>query len=201
MRFPTRFAGLIALAAVLPGCATDGTGGSGFASNHPNGTGPFDRNGNYIEDWADNPTKWTRPTSTPVDLPPSDIIPEEPPVIAQHELPPMHAIPIVVSHSSSTTIAATRPPAVKPAVAAAKPAAPAAKPAPKPTQTVSKPKPKPKPKPAAKPKPKTVRYTIRSGDSLARIASRHGTTVAALQKANNIRGSLIHPGKVLVIPK
>lgn len=27
------------------------------------GVGPFDANGNYREDWADDPTKWRRPTT------------------------------------------------------------------------------------------------------------------------------------------
>lgn len=32
-----------------------GCGGSG---SHPTGTGPFDARGNYVESWADNPSKW-----------------------------------------------------------------------------------------------------------------------------------------------
>jgi len=188
MKFPTRVAGLLVLALALPSCSTSGSGSGSLASNHPNGTGPFDSRGNYVEDWADNPTKWERPTTIPVSTP-SRLTEPDPPVIARNEQPPMNAIPI------STTIAAVRPAPPKPAVASA------AKPAPKPVQTAAKPKPKPKPAAAAPKKPATVRYTIRSGDSLTRIASRHGTTVSAIQKANNIKGSLIHPGKVLVIPK
>ena len=73
---------------------------------------------------------------------------------------------------------------------------------PKPTvTTTAKPKPKPvvvKPKPK---KPVAVRYTIKKGDTLSGIASRNGTSVAALQRANGIKGSLIQPGKSLVIPK
>ena len=42
------------------------------------------------------------------------------------------------------------------------------------------------------------RYTVRSGDSLSAIAARFGTTVSALQSANNIRNAnLIYPGQVL----
>lgn len=48
-------------------------------------------------------------------------------------------------------------------------------------------------------KPKT--YTIKSGDSLERIAKRNGTTVKALQRANGIKGSRIRPGQKLTIPK
>lgn len=195
MKFPTRVAGLLVLALALPSCSTSGSGSGALASNHPNGTGPFDSRGNYVEDWADNPTKWERPTTIPVSTP-SRLIEPDPPLIARNEQPPMNAIPI------STTIAAVRPaPVPRPALATVpKPAvATAAKPTPKPVQTAAKPK--PKPAAAAPKKPATVRYTIRSGDSLSRIATRHGTTVAAIQKANSLKGSLIHPGKTLVIPK
>lgn len=41
-------------------------------------------------------------------------------------------------------------------------------------------------------------YTVRSGDSLSAIAVRFGTTVSALQSANNIRNAnLIYPGQVI----
>jgi len=44
----------------------------------------------------------------------------------------------------------------------------------------------------------TGTYTVRSGDSLSAIAVRFGTTVSALQSANNIRNAnLIYPGQVL----
>lgn len=44
----------------------------------------------------------------------------------------------------------------------------------------------------------TGTYTVQSGDSLSAIASRFGTTVSALQSANNIRNAnLIYPGQVL----
>lgn len=43
-------------------------------------------------------------------------------------------------------------------------------------------------------------YTVRSGDSLSAIAARLGTTVSALQSANNIRNAnLIYPGQVLKV--
>ncbi len=44
----------------------------------------------------------------------------------------------------------------------------------------------------------TSTYTVQSGDSLSAIATRFGTTVSALQSANNIRNvNLIYPGQVL----
>ena len=46
----------------------------------------------------------------------------------------------------------------------------------------------------------TGTYTVQSGDSLSAIAARFGTTVSALQSANNIRNAnLIYPGQVLKI--
>lgn len=42
-------------------------------------------------------------------------------------------------------------------------------------------------------------YTVVAGDSLWKIAQKYGTTVAKLQEANGITGSLIHPGDVLKI--
>jgi LysM repeat protein len=43
-------------------------------------------------------------------------------------------------------------------------------------------------------------YTVKSGDNLSRIASRQGTTVAALKSANNLRTDRINVGQKLKIP-
>jgi peptidoglycan lytic transglycosylase len=43
-------------------------------------------------------------------------------------------------------------------------------------------------------------YTVRSGDTLSRIAQRFGVTVSALRAENNISGNLILVGQVLEIP-
>ena len=45
-----------------------------------------------------------------------------------------------------------------------------------------------------------VTYTVRSGDTLSKIASRYGTTVSKIQKANGI-GSKIRVGQKLKIPR
>lgn len=46
----------------------------------------------------------------------------------------------------------------------------------------------------------TDTYTVRSGDSLSAIAAKFGTTVSALQSANNIRNAnLIFPGQILKV--
>jgi cell division septation protein DedD len=167
----------LASAIALTSCGNQGTS----LAEHPAGTGPFDSRGNYVEAWADNPEKWNRGggSSRPATNRPK---PEAvtPPVIARQEQPPPDAVPIVV--------AAHTPPAPRPSAA------------PRPTTTqvraTPKPAPKPKPKPAA-----PTRYVIKKGDSLYAIAQRNKTTVAALQRANGIKGSIIHPGKTLVIPR
>lgn len=60
---------------------------------------------------------------------------------------------------------------------------------------------KPTPKPKPKPKPTTTRYTVKKGDTLSGIASRYGSSVTLIRRANGISGSLIHPGQRLVVPK
>jgi len=79
-------------------------------------------------------------------------------------------------------------------------------PPPPPEIAVVQPKPKPrpvvvKPKPKPKPKPKVIKYTVKRGDNLSRIASRNGVSLSALRRANRISGDLIRPGQVLTIPK
>lgn len=44
------------------------------------------------------------------------------------------------------------------------------------------------------------RYRVRRGDALSTIARRHRTTVAALQRANELDGTLIRAGQHLLIP-
>lgn len=49
-------------------------------------------------------------------------------------------------------------------------------------------------------KPTMVIYTVRAGDNLSLIASRSGTTVAAIRKLSGIKGNLIHPGQKIKVP-
>ncbi len=48
--------------------------------------------------------------------------------------------------------------------------------------------------------PSSGLYTVQSGDSLSRIASRNGTTVTALQTVNGLTGTNIRVGQTLKIP-
>ena len=57
-------------------------------------------------------------------------------------------------------------------------------------------KPKPKPKP-----PTVVRHTVKRGDTLGAIAKRYKTTVAKIQKANALKGTVIRVGQTLKIPR
>jgi LysM repeat protein len=54
--------------------------------------------------------------------------------------------------------------------------------------------------PAAQPVHDTLRYQVRSGDSLWQIARSHGTTVNHLRQINNLSSSRIFPGQVIEVP-
>ncbi len=43
-------------------------------------------------------------------------------------------------------------------------------------------------------------YRVEEGDNLWTIARRFGTTVDDLQKANGMKGDMIHPGQLLTLP-
>jgi LysM repeat protein len=164
---------LSALVLILTGCTSTKTS---FSGNDPLGTGPFNRRGDYVDAWADDPSKWSRPGSRQQT---NDL-----PVIAKTEEPPANANPLGTNKPSSREQFATTK------VQTAK---------------VDSTRPKPsatKPKTAAsKPKPKSSRYVVKKGDSLSAIASRNGSSVSAIQRANGISGSMIRPGQSLVIPK
>ena len=136
--------------------------GTGYAPSTSTVTGPFDSRGNYVEEWADSPEKWHRPSA------PSSPSSRPKPTYEQRNPAP-------------------------PQIAAVER---------RPSPTVSTPKPKPKPKPVVvKLKPKQVKYTVKKGDSLSRIASKHSIGLSSLRRANRISGDLIRPGQVLTIPR
>lgn len=170
----------------------------GFQQNH----GPFDSNGNYIEDWADNPPErkiaWKpnspqKLTSKPVsqsvsqpiiaaNTPPSSMAPRSASVPVRKTTPP--TVTQVKKPTSPTVIKKSTPP---PTVAK------------KPATTTSPPK-----TTAKKITPKTkppVFHTIKKGDTLSALARNYGASVLAIQKANNIKGTNIVVGKQLIIPR
>lgn len=176
---------LCALVISLSSCGTVGTGGGGISQQA--GTGPFDQDGNYVDAWADNPSKWRKSGGS---RSPHELRSDELPEIAQNEQPPQNSIPLdpaATSPKSSRSIsrnpvASRSKPVVKVSPASAK-----AKVAPRPT--------------VAKAKPKSTRYVVRQGDSLSVIASRTGCSISAIKSANGISGTLIRAGRTLTIPK
>jgi LysM repeat protein len=61
--------------------------------------------------------------------------------------------------------------------------------------------PAPAPSPAPAPLATTGSYTIKAGDTLSSIASRHGVSLSALMTANNVSATtVIYPGQKLTIP-
>ncbi|NQD86301.1 LysM peptidoglycan-binding domain-containing protein [Paenarthrobacter sp. CM16] len=61
--------------------------------------------------------------------------------------------------------------------------------------------PAPAPSPAPAPLATTGSYTIKAGDTLSSIASRHGVSLTALMTANNVSATtVIYPGQKLTIP-
>ena len=173
------------LALFLTGCGNSG----GSAPDAV--TGPFDSRGNYREEWADNPTKWRKSGSTPS---PHELRSDELPEIVKNDQPPQNAVPLAAANTARSTPVISSTP-VKSGTTATKTSPPKS-----PTVIAAKPKPKPKPKPVVV-KPKTVRYVVKSGDSLSKIASRTGSSISAIQRANGISGTLIRPGQSLVIPR
>ncbi len=157
---------------VFNSCANNGS----TAGNDPLGTGPFDAQGNYREDWADDPTKWRKPGSRQAPV-------EELPAVAANDLPPANANPLPPAGSS-----APKPSSTKPSASTGSSSS-------QPKEVAYKPKPK------AKPKPTSTTYTVKSGDTLSGIASRYGSSVAKIRSANGISGSMIRPGQKLKVPK
>lgn len=183
-----------ALALSLSNCGNSG------ADPYAN-TGPFDRNGNYVEEWADNPRKWRKSGGASPHDRGSDEIPE---IVLNTDQPPLNSTPLPPSNVSKPTPIRTTSrvepqpritTTVKPTPTVARNTATKPKPKPKPVVAKAKPKPKPKPKPAA------TRYIVKKGDSLSAIAARNGSSVSAIQRANGISGSMIRPGQSLSIPK
>ncbi len=177
-----------ALALSFSSCTNQGSG------DNPFNTGPFDAAGNYREDWdVDDPTKWNKPGKrTPAAV-------EEPPMIASNDQPPANSTPIS-SNPRETTRNTSQPVEVASRSRSGNSSSvkTTSRPATKSSTTKSTTR---KSAAKTKPKPKSSRYVVKKGDSLSVIASRTGSSVSAIQKANGIKGTLIHPGQSLVVPK
>lgn len=83
---------------LLPSCVSNSTGSN--PGRHPSGIGPFDRNGNYVEAWADTPSKWGKKSS--FSMASNNAADTDTPAVASNEEPPADAVPLPASGSSST---------------------------------------------------------------------------------------------------
>ena len=175
-----------------------GTSGISSAGASNPGYGPFDRNGNYVEAWADRPAKkhwWARkPQEAPAK--------EEPRIAAvpkKTEKTKPAATPLrpteVASLSRQSTYTPPKP--------APRPTSTYTPPKPKPVAYTPPPKPKPKPKPTpVKPKaPPPARHLVVKGDTLYNISRRYGASISSIQRANGIKGTTIRLGQTLLIPR
>lgn len=85
---------------LLPSCVSNSTGSN--PGRHPSGIGPFDRNGNYVEAWADTPSKWGKKSTFSMA---SNNTPDTgTPAVASNEEPPADAVPLPPSGSSSAQL-------------------------------------------------------------------------------------------------
>ena len=211
----------------LSGCANM----SDSAGSSPTGTGPFDSQGNYHEEWANDPSKWRKTSSH------SQASSDELPVVAKNEQPPPNASPFTAPEAAAPKSSATRKssasrasahhadeskPATSKTKAAAgkssthKSAAPVDEDAPKPKASAHKTTakttakttvhddadtPQTTLKAAAKASAKGSRYTVKKGDTLISIAEHNHSSAAEIRKANGLSGKGLKPGKTLVIPK
>ena len=186
-----------ALILALTGCANNNS------NPDPLGTGPFDSAGNYHEEWANDPSKWSKPGKRSKQPPPADDVP----LIAKNEQPPPNANPLASPSNSYTRTTPRQLPAAPHTTSRHTPEPD--------THTTASHTPEHKThvtkttkkssrhvaSTSSKPKAKSGRYSVKKGDSLSAIARRTGSSVSAIQKANKISGTLIHPGDALVIPK
>jgi LysM repeat protein len=117
----------LTLTLALSSCGNSGSRNSGPQAT----TGPFDRNGRYIEEWADNPSKWRKPGTSPS---PHETKSDELPEIAKNDQPPQNSNPLPPANTSkpvpviSHTPVATKPTTEKPQEVAVKSKHPAEKP-------------------------------------------------------------------------
>jgi LysM repeat protein len=207
-------------------CANKGGGIAG--STNPQGLGPFDSRGNYVEAWADSPSQWKKGSSHQIadaqpDRAASTTIPVSPEFVKVEEVPsnavPYQQGPTTVVYKKSTPTPTRHveeedaPKSKTKSTAVAKNTSKSSPSSSSKTTTKSKSsssvaKSTPKPKTTvkkelvkSKPKAKSTSHTVKSGDNLYNIAKRYGTSVSAIQKANGTKSAMIRPGQSLVIPR
>ena len=191
---PTFFA----LILILTGCTNNPPP---VVSSDPLGTGPFDSRGNYVEAWADDPSKWRKPANRSQT--------NDTPVVAKNEEPPADSNPLAPSKTSTSkpvTIAKVdsskpKPTAERKPSTEIKPTVVKTSVAKSSVAKTSASKSSTAKSSTAKSKPKSTRCVVKNGDTLSRIASRYGCSTSAIRRANDLSGSTIRPGQTLVIPK
>ena len=188
--------GSVVVSSLLSSCSS----GGGVADT---GYGPFDSRGNYVEAWADNPSKWNRRSIAKDSSPVEDPAPE---LLAANDSPPSNLTPITTSTSSREVEVAR----MKPSTSSTKPTVAKTTTKPKSTSTAST---SSKPKStgsvaktsskskAVASKSRSSRVVVKKGDTLSGLAARHGSSVSAIQRANGMRDTKLAIGRSLVIPR
>lgn len=170
------------------------------------GYGPFDSRGNYVEAWADNPSKWNRRSIAKDSSPVEDAAPE---LLASNDSPPSNLTPITTSTSSrevevarmkpSTSSSTSRSTVAKTSTAKPKSTGTASTSSkPKSSASVAKTSSKSK---AVASKSRSTRVVVKKGDTLSGLAARYGSSVSTIQKANGMRDTKLAIGRSLVIPR
>lgn len=152
--------------------------------------GPFDSRGNYVEDWADTPEKWSRRASyaqqyadigpdlamtNPTEAPPSALIP----VVSQ----PSRKLEAESLKRTGSTASRTNAGSTSSSRTVTKKA---------PARQLAK-------RPPVK--PNAARVVIKRGDTLSGLAAKHRSSVRAIQRANGMRDTKLVAGKTLLIPR
>jgi LysM repeat protein len=183
--------GLFVASSLISSCT------SGGGDTADTGYGPFDSRGNYVEAWADNPSKWTRRTFSKDASPDAD----DATLLAANDSPPANMTPITNSTSTRTAESSRVSPdttssnSSKPRTGAT---GSSNSTKPKNSATVASGSTKPK---TTASKSRTTRVLVKKGDTLSALAMRHGSSVGAIQRANGMRDTKLSIGRSLVIPR
>ncbi|MFM2170702.1 MAG: hypothetical protein RI957_931 [Verrucomicrobiota bacterium] len=188
----TSMLGLLGACFLISSCARVG---GGLADT---GYGPFDSRGNYVEAWADNPSKWTRRSFSNDSSPEAD----DATLLAANDNPPANMTPI----TSSTSTSSGKVSRVNPTTAisahtiksgnATKVSSSGTKPKSSATLATQSTKSK-----TVASKPRSTRVLVKKGDTLSALAMRHGSSVSAIQRANGMRDTKLAIGRSLVVPR